>query len=173
MFLDWMFARTSLECFSCEVLMISCFPSYKQSKSNHLYLDPPLLLVFVAPCEMWCFFGDWYANVWTLLPNLRQCSKTFCGCRTMDWRMRAATTAKRLYSTNKLNAAVESVSPSQNLRKPGRRYKFRAKLPNEMAAVDSLCKNKSESPVLLKNSFLCAVPQESDPLLNILYWSAE
>lgn len=107
------------------------------------------------------------ANVWTLPPNLRQCSKTFCGCRTMDSRKRAATTAQRLYSTNKLNAAVELVSPSKKLWKPGISYKFRVKIPNEMAAVDSLCKNKSESSVLFGNSFLYTVPQEPDPLLNI------
>lgn len=45
----WMFALTSLACFSCEVLMISWFPSSKQNRNNHLYLDPPLLLVFVGP----------------------------------------------------------------------------------------------------------------------------
>lgn len=52
----WMFALTWLACFSCEVFMISCYPSSKQNWNNHLYLDPLLLLAFVAHCEMWCFW---------------------------------------------------------------------------------------------------------------------
>lgn len=86
----------------------------------------------------------------------------------MDGWKRAATTAQRLYSANKLNAAVELLSPSKNLWKPGISYRFRAKIPNEMVAVDSLCKNKSVSSV-----FFGTVPQKLDPLLNIQYRSAE
>lgn len=52
----WMFTLTWLACFSCEVLMISCYPCSKQNWNNHLYLDPLLLLAFVAHCEMWCFW---------------------------------------------------------------------------------------------------------------------
>lgn len=57
------FTCLAFGCFSCEVLMISCFPSYKKNWCNHLYLGPPLLHVFVAHSEMWCF---WKLAVWWL-----------------------------------------------------------------------------------------------------------
>lgn len=156
--------------------MISSFPcSYKQDWSrSSVFISPSSPCVCCALWNvMFLEISGLMANVWSLPPNLRRCSKTFCGCRTMDWWKRAATTAQRLYPANKLNAAVELLSPSKNLWKPGISYRFRAKIPNEMAAVDSLCKNKSESSVFFGNNFLRTVPQKLDPLLNIQYRSAE
>lgn len=71
---------------------------------------------------------------------------------------------------HKLKAAVEPVSPSKNLWKPGMSYSVGAQIPNEMAAVDSLSKEKSESSALFSDSFLRTVWHEPDPLFNILHW---
>lgn len=71
---------------------------------------------------------------------------------------------------HKLQAAVEPVSPSKNLWKPSMSYSVGEQILNEMAAVDSLSKEKSESSALFSDSFLRTVWHEPDPLFNILHW---
>lgn len=86
--------------------------------------------------------------------------KPFFGCRTTDRRKTAAKTARKLYSTHKLKAAVELVSSSKNVWKPGISYTVGAQIPNEMAVVDSLGKKKRESSALFSDSFLRTVLHE-------------
>lgn len=71
---------------------------------------------------------------------------------------------------HKLKAAVEPVSPSKNLWKPGISYSVGAQIPNEMAAADSSSKEKSESSALFSDSFLRIVRHEPDHVFNILHW---
>lgn len=111
--------------------------------------------MFVGHSEVRCFrnLTSWWLTSEPVHQTLGGAVKPFLDAEPWTWRKRAATTAQRLYSTNKLNAAVDSVSLSKNLPKLGISYRFRANIPNEIPAVGSLCKTKVSPLFFVRQQF--------------------